>query len=167
MNVVADLLSKVVLADNPKATHNELTLEYYEIYISEGIHAAMRGEFSKITEIYIPELKLAINQGLSPVNVFLVTYDRYTNKGSSMSRKDIKLLKPVIINRESEVAKNLLWLEDCLKNKKKRQVWRNYLTMEWWMNILICEINNINNKALFFTKLVFVTEGGIYGKCIV
>ena len=38
-----------------------------------------------------------------------------------MSGKDIKLVKTVIISRKSEAAKNLLWLEDCLKNKKEKE----------------------------------------------
>lgn len=120
MNVIT-YFSKIISSDRPKATPDELTLEYYEIYISEGIHAAMRGQFSKITEIYVPELKLAINLAISPVNVFLVTYDRYKNTGNSMSGKDIKLAKSVIISKNSDAAKNLLWLEDCLKNKKEKE----------------------------------------------
>lgn len=120
MNVIT-YFSKLIANDSPKATSDELTLEYYEIWISEGIHSAIHGNFSKITEIYVPELKIAINQAISPVNVFLVTYDRYTNKGNSMSGKPIKLLKSVIINRKSDAAKTLLWLEDCLKNKKEKE----------------------------------------------
>ena len=38
-----------------------------------------------------------------------------------MSGKPIKLLKSVIINRKSDAAKTLLWLEDCLKNKKEKE----------------------------------------------
>lgn len=120
MNVIT-YLSNLVSPSRPRASEDELTLEYYEIYISEGIHAAMHGQFNKITEIYVPELKLAINLALPPVNVFLVDYDRYTNKRNSMSGKDIKLTKTVIISRKSEAAKNLVWLEDCLKNKKEKQ----------------------------------------------
>ena len=120
MNVIT-YFSKMISDDKPKATSDELTLEYYELYISEGIHSAMRGQFSKITEIYVPELKIAINLAISPVNVFLVTYDRYKNTGNSMSGKDIKLAKSVIISKNSDAAKNLLWLEDCLKNKKEKE----------------------------------------------
>ena len=120
MNVIT-YLSKLVSTDRLKATSDELTLEYYEIYISEGIHAAIRGQFSKITEIYVPELKLAINLTIFPVNIFIVTYDRYKNTGNSMSGNDIKLAKSVIISRNSDAAKNLVWLEDCLKNKKEKE----------------------------------------------
>jgi hypothetical protein len=120
MNVIT-YFSKMISPDKPKATSDELTLEYYEIWISEGIRSAIHGNFSKITEIYVPELKIAINLAISPINVFLVTYDRYTNKGNSMSGKPIKLLKTVIISRKSPAAKNLLWLEDCLKNKKEKE----------------------------------------------
>jgi hypothetical protein len=111
----------MISPDKPKATSDELTLEYYEIWISEGIRSAFHGDFRKITEIYVPELKIAINLAISPVNVFLVTYDRYKNTGNSMSGKPIKLLKSVIISRKSPAAKNLLWLEDCLKNKKEKE----------------------------------------------
>jgi hypothetical protein len=85
------------------------------------MHAAIHGNFNKITEIYVPELKLAINLALPPVNVFLVDYDRYSNKVMSMSGKDVKLTKTVIISRKSEAAKTLVWLEDCLKNKKEKE----------------------------------------------
>lgn len=120
MNVIT-YLSNLVSPIRPKATNDELTLEYYEIYISEGVRSAFRGDFRKITEIYVPELKLAINLALPPVNVFLVEYDRYTNKKNSMSGKDIKLIKTVIISKKSAAAKNLVWLEDCLKNKKEKE----------------------------------------------
>lgn len=120
MNVIT-YLSNLVSPLRPKATEDELTLEYYEIYITEGIHAAIHGNFKKIIEIYVPELKLAINLALPPVNVFLVDYDRYTNKGNSMSGKDIKLVKTVIISKKSEAAKNLIWLEEVLTKKKERQ----------------------------------------------
>jgi hypothetical protein len=122
MNVIT-YLSKRLSGQEPapKATEDELTLEYYEIYITEGIHAAIHGDFRKITEIYVPELKLAINMALPPINVFLVDYDRYTNKKNYMSGKDIKLTKTVIISRKSEAAKTLVWLEDCLKNKKEKE----------------------------------------------
>ena len=80
MNVIT-YFSKMISPDKPKATSDELTLEYYEIWISEGIRSAIHGDFRKITEIYVPELKIAINLAISPVNVFLVTYDRYKNTG--------------------------------------------------------------------------------------
>jgi hypothetical protein len=120
MNVIT-YLSNLVSPSRPKASEDELTLEYYEIYISEGIRAVIHGDFRKITEIYVPELKLAINLALPPINVFLVDYDRYTNKKNCMSGKDIKLIKSIIISKKSAAAKNLLWLEDCLKNKKEKE----------------------------------------------
>ena len=120
MNVIT-YLSNLVSPSRPRASEDELTLEYYEMWISEGMHAAIHGNFNKITEIYVPELKLAINLALPPVNVFLVDYDRYSNKVMSMSGKDVKLVKTVIISRKSEAAKTMLWLEDCLKNKKEKQ----------------------------------------------
>jgi hypothetical protein len=122
MNVIT-YLSKRLSGQEPapKASEDELTLEYYEMWISEGMRSAIHGDFRKITEIYVPELKLAINLALPPVNVFLVDYDRYSNKVMSMSGKDVKLTKTVIISRKSEAAKTLVWLEDCLKNKKEKE----------------------------------------------
>jgi hypothetical protein len=121
MNVISYLSKRILGEEAPKANENELTLEYYEIYITEGIHAAIHGDFRKITEIYVPELKLAINMALPPINVFLVDYDRYTNKKNYMSGKDIKLVKTIIISKKSEAAKNLIWLEEVLTKKKERE----------------------------------------------
>lgn len=120
MNVIT-YFSKLISPDMPKANENELTLEYYELWISDGIYSALHRDFRKITEIYVPELRLAINMALPPVNVFLVDYDRYSNKVQTMSGKDVKLIKTVIISKNSEAAKTLLWLEDCLKNKKEKE----------------------------------------------
>jgi hypothetical protein len=58
---------------------------------------------------------------MSPVNVFICDYDRYTSKNEPMSGKRPKLLKTVIISRKSEAGKTLVWLEDCLKNKKVKE----------------------------------------------
>jgi hypothetical protein len=121
MNVISYLSKRILGEEAPKANENELTLEYYEIYITEGIHAAIHGDFRKITEIYVPELKLAINMALPPINVFLVDYDRYTNKKNYMSGKYIKLVKTIIIRKKSDAAKNLIWLEEVLTKKKERE----------------------------------------------
>jgi hypothetical protein len=121
MNVISYLSKRILGEETPKANENELTLEYYAIYITEGIHAAIHGDFRKITEIYVPELKLAINMALPPINVFLVDYDRYTNKKNYMSGKDIKLVKTIIISKKSDAAKNLIWLEEVLTKKKERE----------------------------------------------
>ena len=75
MNVIT-YLSNLISPSRPRASEDELTLEYYEIWISEGAFSAIHRDFKKITEIYIPELKIAINLALPPVNVFLVDYDR-------------------------------------------------------------------------------------------
>lgn len=120
MNVIR-YLSNLVSPSQLRASEDELTLEYYEMWISEGMRSAIHGDFRRITEIYVTELKLAINLALPPVNVFLVDYDRYSNKVQSMSGKDVKLIKTVIISRNSEAAKTMLWLEDCLKNKKEKE----------------------------------------------
>jgi hypothetical protein len=121
MNVITYLSKRFRGEDSPKANSDELTLEYYEMWVSEGIMAAFRHEFNKITEIYIPELKLTINQAIEPVNVFICNYDRYTSKNEPMSGKRPKLLKTVIISKKSDAAKNLIWLEEVLTKKIERE----------------------------------------------
>jgi hypothetical protein len=122
MNVIT-YLSKRLSGQEPapKANENELTLEYWDIWITEGMMAAIHRDFHKITEIYVPELKLTINQAISPINVFLCDYDRYNSKAEPMSGHKPKLAKTVIISKKSEAAKNLIWLEEVLTKKKERQ----------------------------------------------
>jgi len=121
MDIIRYLSKRLSGEDSPKATEHELTLEYWEIYITEGIRAAIHKDFHKITEIYVPELKLTINQAISPINVFLCDYDRYNSKTEPMSGHKPKLAKTVIISKNSEAAKNLIWLEEVLTKKKERQ----------------------------------------------
>ena len=121
MNVITYLSKRIMGEDIQRATSDEFTLQYYEMWITEGMMAAIHNSFQKITEIYVPELKLTINQAMSPVNVFICDYDRYTSKDVPMSGHKPKLLKTVIISRKSEAGKTLIWLEDCLKNKKVKE----------------------------------------------
>ena len=121
MNVISYLSKRILGEEAPKANQDELTLEYYEMWISEGIMAAIHNSFQMITEIYVPELKLTINQAIDPVNVFICDYDRYNSKNVPMSGKRPKLIKTVIISKKSEAAKNLIWLEEILTKKKERQ----------------------------------------------
>lgn len=104
-----------------KATSNELTLEYWDIYISDGFMEALRGNFSKITEIYIPELELTINKIIDPINIFVSSKDRYKSDRDSMSSKPPKLKKTVIITKNSDAAKTLIWLADIYKNKTEKE----------------------------------------------
>jgi len=122
MNVIT-YLSKRLLGEETitKANSDELTLQYWEIYITEGIRAAIHKDFTKITEIYVPELKLTINQAITPINVFICDYDRYNSKNEPMSGHKPKLAKTVIISKKSEAAKNLLWLNDVYTKKKERE----------------------------------------------
>ncbi len=121
MNVISYLSKRLLGEEVPKANSDELTLQYWEIYITEGIRAAIHKDFHKITEIYVPELKLTINQAISPINVFLCDYDRYNSKNDNMSGHKPKLAKTVIISKKSEAAKNLLWLNDVYTKKKERE----------------------------------------------
>ncbi len=121
MNVISYLSKRLLGEESPKANSDELTLEYWEIYITEGIRAAIHRDFQKITEIYVPELKLTINQAISPINVFLCDYDRYNSKNEPMSGHKPKLAKTVIISKKSEAAKTLLWLNEVYIKKKERE----------------------------------------------
>ena len=121
MNVITYLSKRLSGEVSPKANQDELTLEYWDIWITEGMMAAIHGDFHKITEIYVPELKLTINQAISPINVFLCDYDRYNSKNENMSGHKPKLAKTVIISKNSDAAKNLIWLEEVLTKKKERQ----------------------------------------------
>jgi hypothetical protein len=121
MNVITYLSKRLLGEEAPKANENELTLQYWEIYITEGIRAAIYKDFHKITEIYVPELKLTINQAISPINIFLCDYDRYDSKNDNMSGHKPKLLKTVIISKKSEAAKNLIWLNEIYTKKKERE----------------------------------------------
>jgi len=114
-------VSNLISATVQKATEDELTLQYWELYICEGMSAAIHGDFHKITEIYVPELKLTINQAISPVNVFLCDYDRYNSKNENMSGHKPKLGKTVIISKTSEAGKTLLWLNEVYTKKKEKE----------------------------------------------
>jgi hypothetical protein len=111
MNVIKNLL-------NPKNS-NEITLEYWEIYISEGVEAACKGRFHKIIEIYVPELELVINQALKPLNVFQSKKDRYKTKNSDMSGQPAKLIKTVVVTGEK--METLKWLAKIQKEQKEKK----------------------------------------------
>jgi len=93
---------------------NELTLQYWEIYITEGIYAAIHNQFTKITEIHVRELGLSFNQ--AGASMFKPNSDRYTSKSFKCPKPN--LLKTVIISKNSEAGQAILWLNDCFKNKE-------------------------------------------------
>ena len=121
MNVITYLSKRILGEGTAKATKDELTLQFWELWITEGVEAAVRGRFHKITEIYVPELNLAINKTNSPVIVFLCDYDRYTSKNESMPGRTPKLAKTVIISKKSEASKTLLWLKEVYTKKKEME----------------------------------------------
>jgi hypothetical protein len=118
MNAIKYFFKRKMGDDIPKANSNELTLQYYEIWLCEGMMAALHGDFEKITEIYIPELNLTINQANSSLNVFISNYNRYNSSTKSMSGENPKLIKTDTISKKSEAAKNLIWFKDVLTKKK-------------------------------------------------
>ncbi len=119
METLQQLLKKKVVSE-------ELTLQYYELWV-EGIEAGMRGVFLKITEIYVPELNIAINMGNSKVNVFdcdeFHAVIRYDTKRTILATLGYppKFLKTVTIRTSSTVGKNLVWLEEVLRTKKEKE----------------------------------------------
>ncbi len=121
MNVIKYFFKQKMGDDIPKAKSNELTLQYYDVWICEGFMAAIHGDFEKITEIYVPELNLTINQVNSPVNVFISNYNRYNSSDKGILCDPPKLIKTDIISKKSEAAKNLIWFKEVLTKKKTRE----------------------------------------------
>lgn len=79
----------------------------------------MNGNFDKITEIYIPELELSINQKLKPLNVFISKRDRYVKDNTNMSGQNPTLVKIKIVSGEQ--AEILKWLANTKKEEKQKQ----------------------------------------------
>jgi hypothetical protein len=79
----------------------------------------MNGNFDKITEIYIPELELSINQKLKPLNVFISKRDRYVKDNINMSGQNPTLVKIKIVSGEQ--AEILKWLANTKKEEKQKQ----------------------------------------------
>ena len=105
----------------PTTNPNELILEYYEIHISSNIHSAMNGNFRKIIEIYVPDLNVSINRAISPINTFLSTKERYTYNKNIISPYPPKLIKKVKINKESDEAKQIIWLAEFYNKKEENE----------------------------------------------
>jgi hypothetical protein len=98
-----------------EVTSDELLLEYWEINIVGEARRPV-SSLREITEVYVPELKLAINQEGNPINVFILDYDRY-----NANTNNSKLVKSVKIKKDSETGKKLMWLADIYKNKKEKE----------------------------------------------
>ena len=116
MNYIKKLLSYITDYKDP----NELTVQYWDIYLSEGFYSACHGEFTEITELYVPDLDLSINMATGPpLNIFMGGKDRYIASNHNMSRHSPKLIKTIKIN--GTVASNLRWLADVEKFKKEKE----------------------------------------------
>ena len=98
-----------------EVSSNELLLEYWEIYIVSEARRPI-SSLREIKEVYVPELKLVINQEGEPINVFILDYDRYNS-----NRNNSKLVKSVKISKDSETGKKLIWLEEVYRNKKEKE----------------------------------------------
>ncbi len=117
MNAISTLYN--YLFASKKTNPNDLTVEYWEIYICENLRDAMNGNFDKITEIYIPELELSINQKLKPLNVFISTGSRYIQDKPNMSGQKPRLIKTKTVSGEQ--AEALKWLALTKKEEKQKQ----------------------------------------------
>lgn len=113
MNIIQNLFTH----NNVKAS--ELVLEYWELYIVDSAHSAIRSTFHKITEIYVPQLEIAINMKLQLLNTFKTKSDRYKAKNSDMSGTPAKLIKTIVIRGEKVDAFKWLINEENNKNEKK------------------------------------------------
>ncbi len=98
---------------------NELNLEYYELYVPDGITDTITCDFIKIIEVYIPELGISFNNLINPIYIFLSSKDRYITNIESISKyPPPKLIKSININKKTTIGKQLIWLAKCYKNKK-------------------------------------------------
>lgn len=67
-----------------------MKIQMWKIYVSEGIMGAIHGCFFPMLEMYVPELKLAINEHAE----FLVDEDRYAPKNKIiLNEEDLDLSK--------------------------------------------------------------------------
>lgn len=115
MNVIKRLFQ------SRKSNPDDLTVEYWELYVCESLRDAMNGKFDNITEIYIPELELSINQKLKPLNVFISKRDRYVkNKNeNNMSGHTPTLIKTKYVSGDKADA--LKWIANMKKQEKEKQ----------------------------------------------
>lgn len=113
MNVIEYLTDKFMPSD-------KFTLEYWEIYVCDGMSAAIHNDFIKVVEIYVPELNLTINQYTKPVNVFIGSKDRYVST-KNMSGHTPKLIKSIKIFHDSETGNTLKWFANLYKEKKEKE----------------------------------------------
>ena len=78
---------------------------------------AYRGEFTKITEIFIPEFNLSINTQSDHINIFRSSKERYMSNNTNMSRHNPVLLKSVRISTNSEIGKTLRWFDELYRTR--------------------------------------------------
>ena len=102
-------------SNTPEVSSDELLLEYWKKNII-GEPQRPFTSLREITEVYVPELQLVINQEGNPINVFILDYDRY-----NPNRNGSKLVKSVTIKKDSETGKKLIWLAEIYKNKKENE----------------------------------------------
>lgn len=116
MNFITDLFKS-------KPNSDELTLEYWELTVTEGIMAAIHGSFQTITEIYIPELNLSLNTAHGQFNIFISDKKRYANQSSNSfgAQPAPKQINTIIIHKTSAIAQILTEFAEFYKNKVEKE----------------------------------------------
>lgn len=104
---------------------DQVDAEVWELYVSEGFYGAIRGDYSKITEIYIPSWKVAINYVYRDLNI--VSYDdiatRYSNENKMHTQPPCKLLKKITLSNElTNLFKKIVESNNTLKINKVHAV---------------------------------------------
>jgi hypothetical protein len=107
----------------------KILVEYWQIHVCDGFSGAIHNDYTKITEIYIPELELMINTSLNPIYVRELSYNesalRYERNLNDFDRKVIhlnpRLLKTVMIDKTSDEGQSILWIADNNKIKKEKE----------------------------------------------
>jgi hypothetical protein len=99
----------------------QVDVEFWEIFIAEGISAAIHGDYRKITEIYFPDWDVAMNYAHGSLNI--VSYDnvksRYTNKNKFHNSPEPNFLKKAKLSKETTgLFKSIIESDFALKRNK-------------------------------------------------
>ena len=102
--------------------NDNITAEIWEISVSEGISAAIHGDFFKIYELYIPEWNVSFNIADKEINIlsFDNLKERY-NKNKTFSSYDTGavFIKKIILSKDLTLSlHNLVDSYNLLKQNK-------------------------------------------------
>lgn len=104
---------------------DQVDAEVWDLYVSEGVYGAIRGDYSKITEIYIPSWSVALNYVYRDLNI--VSYDniasRYSNENKMHTQPPCKLIKKITLSNElTSLFKKIVESNNTLKINKVHAV---------------------------------------------